>query len=454
VTTVVGYGIDFGTTNSAVAAAYDDGTVKVLPVNGQGDRLLGSLIYLERSGNRLAGREAVQTYLVDGTLSTRCGSCDLVDRRPGATGTVTECRQYVPGSGCQDSRLLAQIKSDLSSDGLDRTHSWGVDFLFSDLVAIVLRRLKREADRRTGQDVRRVAVGHPVRFPGVDLEPARLQRLAEERLHHAARTAGFDEVVLVAESRAAVAVEEVDDGIVLCTDFGGGTFDVALLEKSGRVGRVQTVRGVAIGGEEFDSRIFEAKVAPALSLDQSVRDMMGKEKGLPRWMQQEFRSMAGLKRLLTDPQVGAILRELAATEGGEFALALRELLYGGQAYHCYQAIERAKVSLSTEAETRITLRRGPHLDLDVPFSRAEFEVLIGADLRRVRHCIEDALEDADVLPEDVSYVTRTGGSSQIPAFRELLDDLFGPEKIVERDPFDTVVSGLARCAYGEWRDVA
>jgi hypothetical chaperone protein len=64
------------------------------------------------------------------------------------------------------------------------------------------------------------------------------------------------------------------------------------------------------------------------------------------------------------------------------------------------------------------------------------------------------LEDADVLPEDVTYVTRTGGSSQIPAFRELLADLFGDDKIVQRDPFDTVVTGLARYAYGEWREAA
>ena len=71
---VFGYGIDFGTTNSAVAAAYVDGSVEVLPVSSQGDRLLGSLIYLERGGNRLAGRDAVQTYLVDGSLATRCGS--------------------------------------------------------------------------------------------------------------------------------------------------------------------------------------------------------------------------------------------------------------------------------------------------------------------------------------------------------------------------------------------
>lgn len=449
---VLAYGIDYGTSNSSIAAVRADGSVEVLAINREGSTMLRSLVYLERQGNRLAGDESVRAYLTDGAASTRCGACDLVDRT--AIGSFTRCRQYIPGQGCQDSRLLAQIKTDLSSEAFDRTHSWAVDHTFIDLVSVVLRRLKREADRRTGQDVRRVALGHPVRFVGVEGDPERLQALALERLKAAALAAGFEDVVLVPESQAAVAVEDISDGLVVCTDFGGGTFDVAVLEKVGSHGEVLALRGAAVGGEAFDSRIFDAKMQQALGLDKTVLDGNGKRIGLPKWLQLEFRSLAGLKRLLTDNDVAIILRQIAAREGGEFAEVLNELLYGGQAYACYRAIEDAKIRLSTELETEITLRRAPHIDVRVPFHRSELEALIASDLKRVRYCIEDAMEDAGVHPDDVSYVTRTGGSSQIPAYLDMLGDVFEGDRIVQRDAFSTVVTGLANYAYAEWRDTA
>lgn len=444
---VVAYGIDYGTSNSSVAAAYEDGAVEVLPVAG-GSTLLRSLVHLDREGGRLAGDDAVRAYLVDGAARTRCGRCELVDRR--ADGIFTLCRQYASGSGCQDSRLLAQVKTDLASDGLDRTHSWSKDYLFSDLVSVVLRRLKRDADRWTGQDVRRVVLGHPVRFPGTQGDPTRLQALAEGRLRDAALAAGFEEFALVPEPQAAVTVEGVEDGIVVCTDFGGGTFDIVVLEKAQSHGHVLALAGVSVGGEDFDSRIFDLKMHAALGLDRQVVGASGSPEGLPNWIRHEFRSLAGLKRLLTDNSVAVLLRDLGARDGGEFVESLNELLYGGQAYACYRAVEQAKVDLSESTQTRIVLRRPPYLDIDVPLDRVEFEKLIAEDLETVRLCIEDALDDAGIRSEDVLYVTRTGGSSRIPAFLSVLGEMFGAERIVERDAFSTVVSGLAAYGFAEW----
>ncbi len=448
----VGYGIDYGTSNSSIAVAYEDGTVEVLPVDASGDSTLRSLVHLHRDHGRLVGEEASRAYLIDGAQSSRCGTCALVDRRP--EGVFTDCRQYRAGSGCQDSRLLAQIKTDLSSDAVDRTHSWGTEFTFVELVSAVLRRLKREGDRRTGQDVRRVAIGHPVRFPGTETDPERLQALAESRLRRAAEAAGFQEVVLVSEPQAAVALEGLHDGIVVCTDFGGGTFDVAVVDKLGNRGQVLGLRGIAVGGEDFDSRVFEAKLHRVLGLDRTVTGADGKPVGLPNWMRHELRSLAGLKRLLTDPSVAVLLRGVAARDGGDFAEGVSELLHGGQAYACYRAIEKAKIDLSEQEQTRIVLRRPPYLDIDVPLSRAEFEQLIAADVEKVSLCIQDVLDDADVRVEDVAHVTRTGGTSRTPAFQTLLEHTFGAERIVQRDAFTTVVRGLAVYAFHEWAAVA
>jgi hypothetical chaperone protein len=443
----IAYGIDFGTSNSSIAAAYDDGTTEVLAVERDGSSALRSLIFLHRDGNRLAGADAVRGYLTTGSSRTACSKCALVDRTP--AGAFTSCRQYVPGSGCQDSRLLAQIKSDLAIDTFSATHSWAVDFSIEVLVAVVLGRLKASADRATGVDVRRVVLGMPVHFPGAEAS-RELQQLAEERLESAARLAGFDEVELVPEPQAAVALEEMADGIVVCTDFGGGTFDVAVVEKEGAVGHVLALGGVSVGGEAFDSRIFDLKMHAALGLDTAVRGPNGETVSLPNWMRQQFRSLAGLKRLMTDAQVAVILRGIATRDGGEFAEALNELLYGGQAYACYVAIEQAKVVLSTQPEARIVVRRPPHLDLDVTITRAEFEELIADDLALIARCVEDTLFEARVRHEDVALVTRTGGSSRIPAFSALLTERFGEERVLERDAFSTVVVGLAACAFSHW----
>ena len=448
----IGYGIDYGTSNSSIAVAYEDGAVEVLPVDPGDSGTMRSLVHLHREHGRLVGEEGSRAYLIDGSQSSRCGTCELVDRR--AEGLFTDCRQYRAGSGCQDSRLLAQIKTDLSSDGVDRTHSWGAEFTFIELVAAVLRRLKREGDRRTGQDVRRVAIGHPVRFPGTQADPERLQALAESRLRRAAEAAGFQDIVLVPEPQAAVAVEGLHDGIVVCTDFGGGTFDVAVVDKLHNRGQVLALGGVAVGGEDFDTRIFEAKLHRALGLDRTVTGADGKPIGLPNWVRYELRSLAGLKRLLTDPSVAVLLRGLAARNGGDFAEAVSELLYGGQAYACYRSIEAAKIDLSEQEETRIVLRRPPYLDIDVPLSRIEFEGLIAGDIEKVSLCLQDVLDDADVRVEDVAYVTRTGGTSRTPAFNTLLEQTFGAERILQRDAFTTVVRGLAVYAFHEWAGVA
>ncbi|SEP19122.1 Hsp70 family protein [Trujillonella endophytica] len=446
----VAYGVDFGTSNSSIAVAYADGTTKVVAAEKSGAPELRSLVYLHRDGNRLTGQASAQAFVAMATAQTSCGTCTLVDR--GRSGTFTQCRQHRRGGSCRDSRLLAQIKRDLSSEHLDRTNSWTRDYRFTDLVAVILKRLKRSADQLTGQDVRTVAIGRPVRFPGVESDPVRLQSLAEDRLHQAAVSAGFRHVDLVPEPQAAVTVEGVQDGIVVCTDFGGGTFDVAVLSKRRNHGKVLALGGVTVGGETFDSRIFDLELFAALGLD-AVPTMSGPERvRLPGWFRSKLRSLAGCQELLMDDRVGPLLRDLSASGNSRVADALRELLYGGQAWACFQAIERAKIQLSSQYEARLVLRRPPHLDIDVVVERSEFEDAIAAELARVEACILETLEKAGVTPTEVSYVTRTGGSSRIPAFEAMLGFRFGAGNVVDRDAFTTVVTGLAQYAHGSWQE--
>ena len=442
----IAYGIDFGTTNSGIAVAYEDGSTQVVAAPTS---VTPSTVYLHRNRNRLSGPDAVRAYLDTGAASTHCRNCDLVTWT--GSGPVTDCLQVAAAGKCQDARLLAQLKADLTSDGFTTTHSWGLDFTLEDLVAVVLRRLKVAADRHTGQDVRRLALGHPVRFSGAEgLEHSRLQGLAKSRLERAAELAGFTEgIVLVEESKAAVALDDVGDGLLVCTDFGGGTFDVAVADVTGHRTDILDLGGVAVGGEEFNAKIVDTFVRPHLGFDREFVMWDGQRRSLPASVRTHLRSLSGLKVLLTSNVALDIASQYRGRGNDEVLDFIEQLLYFGQAYRFYDAIETAKIELSERESTSIKLR-SVNLDLDIPVNRSDFERAIQRDLDRVRDCIEDSLEDAGVSAHEVEFVTKTGGSSQLPVFQRMLSELFPEAVIVDSEPFTSVVSGLASYAFEEW----
>jgi hypothetical chaperone protein len=444
----VGYGIDFGTTNSSIAVAYP-GRVEVVPVEtGTTPEILPSIVYLHRDKNRAAGQDAVEQFLVTGSLKTQCSRCSLVYWDLGKR--ASDCRQYRPGGRCQDARLVSGLKSDLSETDFVATHSWATDFTLSDLAAVVLRRLKAEADRASGADIRRVVVGHPVVFVGAEGPDFNArQALAEQRLQEAAVQAGFSEVALLDEPAAAVLDEDLPEGVALAADFGGGTFDVAVIKFAPDGGDVIGLAGVEIGGEQFDRLLFQAKVAPALHLDDTFRLRSGAERRLPNWLKSRLSTLSGLKSLLSDPNTIPTLSEYRAARGGEHLATVGNILYGGYGYQFYRAIEDAKIALSADTRTVIDFHR-PGIELSIPVTRQELEQLIAKPMEAVREAVLRALEIAGIGPQDVNLVLRTGGSSSIPAFMRMLEEIFDPSVIQERPVYTTVVRGLASYAQELW----
>lgn len=443
----IAYGIDFGTTNSSIAVAYRD-RIEVIPVEpGSTPEILPSIIYLNRDGNRAAGQDAIEQFLVTGSLKTPCARCSLVqvidDHRESA------CRQFRPGGNCHNARLISGIKSDLSETDFVSTHSWATDFTLTDLVSVIMRRLKIAADRATGANVRRVVLGHPVVFVGAEGRDYReRQGIAEQRIRDAAVQAGFNEVVLLDEPAAAVINEDLREGFALAADFGGGTFDVAVIKFAPDGGDVIALAGVDVGGEQFDRLLFQAKIAPTLHLNDAY-NVGGSIRHLPNQFRKRMSTLSGLKNLLSDSNTVSILSEFRRARGGERLAAVESILYGGYAYQFYRAIEQAKIVLSTAPDAAIEFHR-PDIDISIPVRREEFEHLIYAPMQSVRAEILRAVEDAGVAPESIGLVLRTGGSSSIPAFVRILEEIFDPSVIQERPVYTTVVHGLAMYALGQW----
>jgi len=427
----VGYGIDFGTSNSSVSIAYPD-RVEVLAWGGSAARMLPSFVYLHRDGRRAAGNEAVRTFLVSGHEKTDCWNCALAPY-----GWDTDCRQYRKGGGCNDARLLSGVKHELAKLGFAGTNSWATDFTVGALVSVVLGRLKGEADRTTGHLVGSVVLGHPVVFAGADPQN-RIESDAEafRRLEQAALEAGFNEVAFLPEPTAAVIGEHAHRGVEIAVDFGGGTFDVAVLDSRDGAPRVAGIAGIAIGGESLDGILFETIVGPALGLD-----------ALPSWLFNELRTASSVRLLMADPGIPAILARI----GGGAADVVHALLYEGYAYEFYRAVESAKIALSNAETTRLEFAP---LSLGVEVRRSTFESMIRPELDLIGATIKQALADAETTAGDVDRVLLTGGSAYIPAFRNDLALVFGEERLEQRDAFTAVVHGLGVRAQQLWGPVA
>jgi hypothetical chaperone protein len=424
----VGYGIDFGTSNSAISIAYPDRVDVVGLGRSRSARTLPSFVYLHRGGRRAAGDEAVKTFLRSGHEKTDCWNCALAPY-----GWDTDCRQYRKGGGCNDARLLSGVKHDLAKVGFAGTNSWATDFTVGALVAVVLKRLKVEADGAVVDGAQRVVLGHPVVFAGADPnQRAASDAEAFSRLEQAAVEAGFTEVAFLPEPTAAVIGESTHPGVEIAVDFGGGTFDVAVMDSRGGDPIIAGLAGVAVGGEVLDGVLFETSVGPALGLEV-----------LPSWLFNELRTASSVRLLMADPGIPAILTRI----GGKEAELVHALLYQGYAYDFYKAIEAAKIALSSAEVTHLDFSP---LGLRVTLRRSAFESMIRPELDLVRAAIGRALDEARVGPRDVDRVLLTGGSAYIPAFRGDLAQTFGEDRLEQRDAFTAVVHGLGVRAQQLW----
>ena len=407
----VAYGIDFGTTNSAVSVAWDDGSAEVVPVGESGSPVVPSILYLDATGNRSVGELAVRTHLV---------------------------------SGAKQGRLMSSIKSWLTDEKFTSTQAPNGRMLkMEDLVAGILGHLKQAADRHTGDRCTRVVLGRPVVFAGAIGDRFEQQtELAKRRLVEAARKAGFEEVALLDESTAALQGEDVADGVVVAADFGGGTFDVSVVEAKPEYWEVLSTHGVAVGGEFFDGLVFDTCASPALGLNREY-PYFGKSLPVP-YSISRMRTMEGTLRMMSEDSTAATLERWR-----DRLPVVNDIVFGGHAYAFYRAVEGTKIELSSESSASLSFNR-PGIAVHSPMTRERLDELMRPAMKKIGSTIDYALDSAEVAPTEVTRVVRTGGSSAIPSFVQLLEDRFGADRVQERDAFATVALGLAIHAYSLW----
>ena len=415
-------GLDFGTTNSAIAVA-DAGreaTLAAFSAGGDTTTSFRSILYFptkDRSApvklETKAGPEAISSYLDADTKG----------------------------------RLILSIKSYLASPLFTSTHINGRFYTLEDLIAIILRRLRTTVIEQFGISATSVALGRPVRFAGADTEAD--ETLALNRLRSAAGLAGFSEVTFELEPVAAAYQYETQldhDELVLIGDFGGGTSDFTLAQLGPgrkRTGRnpVLGTSGVAIAGDTFDSRIMMNLVAPKLGLG-SHYVSLGKELPVPVWPYSQLSSWHRTF-LLKDPKTMAVLREVKnqATEPDKIN-ALLQIISENLGYALYRAVETTKVGLTNNEDASFVFAHAP-VDIEETLERWRFESWIQEDIQNIATCVKTLMSQHNVNPSDIGSVFLTGGSSFVPYVRRFFAKTFGADKLKGGEELTTVAKGLA-----------
>src|SRR5689334_4510020 len=364
-------GIDLGTTNSVVAVM-EGGQPAVIP-NQEGGRTTPSVVGFTKSGERLVGQVA-KRQAVTNPENTIYSIKRFMGRR---FNEVNEEMKLVP------------YKVVAGENGDARVEINGKRYSPPEISAMILTKLKEAAEAYLGEKVTKAVITVPAYFNDA-------QRQATK---DAGQIAGLEVMRIINEPTAAALAYGLDkkkDETIAVYDFGGGTFDISILEVGDGVVEVKSTNGdTHLGGDNIDQRIID-------------------------WLIQEFKKEQGV-------------------DVSKDQMALQRLK---------EAAEKAKIELSTLLETEINLpfltadASGPK-HLTIKLTRARFEQMIDDILQRTTGPCKQALQDAGMTPQNIDEVVLVGGSTRIPKVQQMVRDLFGKEPNKSVNPDEVVAIGAA-----------
>lgn len=351
---------------------------------------------------------------------------------------------YVERDVLAPGRLFLSFKSALSSLHYLGTIIGSQFYFLEDIIALYLYIAKKRAENFLGSDVTRIVLGRPVRF---SFDP-RGNDLARERLLKAAFRAGYDEVYLQYEPIAAAHYYELGierEQNVLIFDFGGGTLDISVLRIGGARQQVLANGGIPVAGDVFDQKMVRATL-PRHFGEGTFYRAGGKLLPVPSNWFESFSSWQEMLNLQTPKFFEAIKQVEMNAQEPQRIRALRHLISSNYGLKMFDVVEAVKQQLSSAERSTIRLH-GPEFSVDEPVTRQDFERIIRSDVRAIDSYLDQMLAEAGLKAGDINAVIRTGGSSQIPAFVQMLEGRFGRDKVRSIDLYSSVTSGLGIIAH-------
>jgi molecular chaperone DnaK len=365
-------GIDLGTTNSVVAVM--EGGEPVVITNSEGGRITPSVVGFTKTGERLVGQVAKRQAVTN------------------PENTVFSIKRFMGRRFDEVSEEMKMVPFRVVPDGERVAVSIGADakkYSPPEISAMILQKLKQAAEDYLGQPVTQAVITVPAYFNDA-------QRQATK---DAGKVAGLEVLRIVNEPTAAALAYGLDkkkEETIAVYDFGGGTFDISILEVGEGVVEVKSTNGdTHLGGDNLDQRVID-------------------------WIIAEFRKQEGI-------------------DLSKDRMALQRLK---------EAAEKAKMELSTVMETEINLpfisadQTGPK-HLAMKLTRAKFESLVEDLLQKTVGPCKQAIADAGVSAKDIDEVVLVGGSTRIPKVQQIVKDLFGREPHKGVNPDEVVAVGAA-----------
>ena len=366
-------GIDLGTTNSAMAVM--EGSEPEIIVNAEGDRTTPSVEGFRKDGERVVGKAAKNQAVTN------------------PENTVSSVKRFIGRSFNETKAEQSKVsyKVEAGKDGRAVVNIEGKDYTPEEISAMVLQKLKADAEKQVGSPITQAVITVPAYFNDA-------QRQATK---DAGKIAGLEVLRIINEPTAAALAYGLDktnkDEKILVFDLGGGTFDVSILELGDGVFEVSATAGDNhLGGDDWDHRVID-------------------------WLADKFAADNGGIDLRKDK------------------MALQRLK---------EAAEKAKMELSSTTQASINLpfitadATGPK-HLDYTLTRAEFERITKDLLDRCRKPVEQALRDASMSQGDIDEVILVGGSTRMPAVQELVKNMTGKQPNMSVNPDEVVAMGAA-----------
>jgi hypothetical chaperone protein len=419
-------GVDFGTTNSAVAFVDPSGVPRLgqFPTSHGPRSTFPSVLYFEPKKPSVAGALAIERYL------------------------ASESR----------GRFIQSLKAYLADRTFEGTGIGAQHYTLEKLIALIGKHMSEQAGF-AWPSPRRIILGRPVHFSNP--RDAELDVFATERLLTAIRLAGFEEIVFEYEPVAAAYAYETRlqrDERILIGDFGGGTSDFTIIsvgpgvrQRGRRASDIIGTDGVPIAGDAFDKRIVRNLVAPRLGMGGEYLSPPNKFLPVPSWPYERLERWHYLS-FLKSPATLEMLERVQRTASTPERLAAFVLLIRNElGYQLHEAVQRTKFELSATTEAEFAFESGP-VTIRKKVTRADFEKWIGDELASMAGCVDRLMQASGLALGDIDRVFLTGGSSFVPAVRRIFTERFGDSKVTGGEELTSVATGLALRAREQWPD--
>ncbi len=413
------YAIDFGTSNSLINFISDSKEIVPIPMEKDGGHILRSLIFTMDQDSWFFGENAI--------------------------------KQYSENDG--EGRLLRSLKKFLPDPNFKGSEIHNKKYSIEDMIAVFLREMKRRADKFTGINVENVVMGRPAKY-SLDTQN---DQLAEDRMRKACELAGFKSIYFCPEPLAAgldFDKNNSEEKIVLIADFGGGTSDFTLMKLHRETYSQKDILGLSgiyKAGDSLDGQMMLKFISKHFGSEFEFKlPMSDQTLFFPRALLKKLCSPAHITHL-REKETWEYLKKVhpfAKDEKSQRQLnQLFALVEWQLGYTIFQKMEQSKVAICSEDKNSHTFSFS-HVEIDIQeeINRDQYNESMAPIVEQIIEAMMETFTQSSMTPDKVDEVVLTGGTAQFTQIQTRLSQIFGEDKLIEHDIYQSVVGGLSQYA--------